>query len=425
MGSEWGSHFDGESHLGRGTNRLSATRVAKAKRRGRYSDGGGLWLQVSKWGTKAWVFQYTAANGRVRQFGLGSLQTVSLAEARDKALTARKQVREGVDPIEHHQADREQRRLEKATRLTFAVCTDEYIATHEAGWKNAKHREQWVNTLTTYAHPILGNLSVAEIDTSHVLAVLKPIWATKPETASRLRGRIERVLDFAKVRGARSGENPARWKGHLDHLLPKRSKVRRVEHHAALPYAGRPGFMSELKTCTGISARALEVTILTALRTGEVINAKWSEIDLAGKVWTIPAERMKGGEPHRVPLADKVVTILTNLPREAGSDYLFVGGTAGQSLSNMAMLELLRELRPGLTVHGFRSTFRDWAADTTSYPNHVLEQALAHKIANAVEAAYRRSDLVVKRTRLMSEWARYCYQPAGSATVTPIRRGRR
>jgi integrase len=242
--------------------------------------------------------------------------------------------------------------------------------------------------------------------------VLEPIWHTKPETATRLRGRIERVLDFAKVRGAREGENPARWQGHLDHLLPARAKVQKVSHHAALPYAELAGFMTELKAKPGISARALQVTILTALRTNEVISATWDEIDLKAKVWTVPAARMKAARDHRVPLSQPVIAILKSLPREANNDYVFIGGKSGQPVNNMAMLETLRSLRPGLTVHGFRSTFRDWAAETTGAPNHVVEMALAHAVGNAVEAAYRRGDLFDKRRELMTAWATY----AGAAS---------
>jgi Phage integrase central domain/Arm DNA-binding domain len=237
--------------------KLSARKVATARKRGRYNDGKGLWLQISKWGTKAWVFQFTAPSGRIRQMGLGAVDAVTLAEARDAAEVARKQVKAGLDPIEARSADKAAKRLERVTRLTFADCAEQYVATHKAGWKNDKHRDQWTSTLATYANPVLGELPVAAIDASLVLKVLKPIWTTKPETASRLRGRIEKVLDYAKAQGARSGENPARWKGHMDHQLPARSKVRRVEHHPALPYGEIAEFMAELKTREGVSARAL------------------------------------------------------------------------------------------------------------------------------------------------------------------------
>jgi integrase len=311
-------------------------------------------------------------------------------------------------------------------RLTFKACAEKYIKAHRTGWKNATHARQWPATLAKYAYPIIGNLPVSAIDIGLVMKCLEPIWQERPETASRLRGRIESVLDWATVRGFRQGDNPARWRGHLAKLLPARTKVRKVKHHAALPYKEAPEFMAELRAEEDISARALEFTILTVARTGEVIGARWSdgEYDLDQRVWNVPAERMKAGVAHTVPLSDRAVELLKALPRIKGNDYVFPGAHPGKPLSNMAMLEKIRGLRPGLTVHGFRSTFRDWAGDRTNYARDVIEAALAHTIKNDAEAAYRRSTAVEKRRRLMADWARYCEPKSKAAGVTPIRASR-
>jgi integrase len=293
--------------------------------------------------------------------------------------------------------------------VTFRECAERYIASHETAWRNEVHRKQWGSTLATYVYPTVGVLPVHAVDTALVTEVLEPIWASKPETAGRVRGRIESVLDWAKARGYRDGENPARWRGHLDKLLPNRRKVRRPKHHAALPYVDLPAFMQNLRARESVSARALEFTILTAARTGETIGATLAEINFADKTWTVPASRMKAGQEHRVPLCDRALEILQSVPQEKGSPFLFIGGRSGGALSNMAMLELLRGMVEGhVTVHGFRSTFRDWAAERTNYPNHVVEMALAHAIGDDVEAAYRRGDLFDKRRRLMRDWASYC-----------------
>jgi integrase len=400
-------------------NRLSARTVISKKRRGRYSDGDGLVLQISKWGTKSWIFRYER-DGRDRHMGLGSVSTVSLAMARAAAQKCRQLLLERRDPIDQRNAELRQRLLEAAKHVTFKECGEGYIAAHQAGWRNAKHRGQWTSTLFTYAYPAIGDLSVASIDTPVVLKCLEPIWKTKPETANRLRGRIESILNWAAVRGLRAEDNPARWRGHLDKLLPAPGRVRPARHHPAMRYADLPLFMMELRSQEDISPRALELTILNALRTGEVIGARWSEIDFAAKIWTIPAERMKAGREHRVPLSKRAIEILDGLPR---GKCLFPGRD-GRPLSNMAMLKLLERMgHSDVTVHGFRSTFRDWAADTTSYPNHVVEMALAHTIGDKVEAAYRRGDLFLKRRRLMEEWARYCARPVTrSSNVVAIQR---
>ena len=403
----------------RETNKLTPLKVVRLKQAGRYGDGHGLWLQVSEQGSKAWLFRYMR-DGRARQMGLGALHTVSLQEARARARQARQVLLEGLDPIDVKHERRSRLRLEKARALTFKQCADDYLGAHAGAWKNAKHRAQWSATLDAYAHPLIGALPVAAIDTALILKILRPIWQEKPETASRLRGRIERILDWATVQEYRRGDNPARWRGHLDALLPAKTKVRAVKHHPALPFVDLPAFMAELRKRDSISARALEFTILTATRTGEAIGARWDEIDLKAKVWAVPAERMKAGRPHRVPLSDRAVAILDELPRD-DSNFVFLGAKVGAPISNMAMLELLRGMNGnGYTVHGFRSAFSDWARERTGYPRDVIEMALAHAIKDKSEAAYRRGDALEKRRRLMAEWAHYCELPAVTGEVVAL-----
>jgi integrase len=403
----------------REANRLTPATVKNEKNPGLYSDGLGLYLQVSKSNsksggvTRSWLYRFMR-DGVARKMGLGPVHTVSLADARRRAAEARTALLDGVDPIDARKARRGAAKLDAAKAMTFRECAEKFIAAKEAGWKNGKHATQWTNTLATYAYPVIGDLLVSAIDTGLVLKVIEPIWTSKSETAGRLRGRIESVLDWATVREYRKGENPARLRGHLDKVLPKRSKVRSVKHHDAVPYAELPGFMGELRGQKSISANALEFTILCATRTGETVSAEWSEIDVANKIWTVPAERMKGGREHRVPLSQRALAILAALPREGS--FVFPGAKAGKPLSNMAMLELLRGMRGmGATVHGFRSTFRDWAAECTNYQNHIVEMALAHVIGDKVEASYRRGDLFNKRARLMADWAAYSAAPAGKA----------
>jgi integrase len=400
--------------MARTVGKLTALKVSRASHPGMFADGAGLYLQVTGAGAKSWIYRFSLC-GRAREMGLGSLSALSLTDARAKAAECRRLRQEGVDPIEARKAQREQAALDAAKMLTFAEAAARYIAGHRVGWKNAKHASQWENTLAAYAEPVLGALSIQAIDTGLVLKVLEPIWKAKPETASRVRGRIEVILDWAKVRGLRQGENPARWRGHLDHLLPAKAKVRRVKHHAALPYAEMPAFIAELRAQEGNAARALEFTALTAARTGDTIGAVSKEVNASDEVWTIPAERMKAGKEHRVPLSGRALAILdeTRRTRTSDSRYIFPGGKAGQPLSNMAMTEVLRRMgRTGITVHGFRSTFRDWAAERTNFPNEVVEMALAHAVGDKVEAAYRRGDLFEKRRRLMAEWEAYCNGPA-------------
>jgi integrase len=406
--------------ISRKSNRLTARMVEQFKRPGYYGDGDGLVLRVADSGSKVWLFRYKA-QGRVREMGLGPIRDVSLAEAREDAREARRLRRAGIDPIDAKRQRRAAARLDAAKMITFSQCAAAYIENHRVGWKNGKHAAQWEATLRTYAYPVFGNLPVAAIDTALVIKVLDPIWSKKPETASRLRGRIEAVLDFAKVRGYRVGENPARWKGHLKEALPAINKVRKIKHHAALPYAEIGTFMADLRTRAGGAAAALEFAILTAARTGEVIGAQWSEIDRAARVWTIPGERMKAQVEHRIPLTEQALAVLRRVTAGKVNDMVFSGQKAGRSLSNMALLMMLRRMgRDDITAHGFRSTFRDWAAECTNFPNEVCEAALAHAIENKAEAAYRRGDLFDKRRTLMEAWASYCASPEAGSTEGPF-----
>jgi integrase len=385
----------------------SAKQVENWKTKGRHAVGFGCYLQVTGANGRSWVFRYQQ-NRRPRHVGLGPVAEVTLAQARDRAMRFRQMVRdEGIDPLANRAAARAKASVEAAKGITFAECASRYVAAHEAAWRSSIHRRQWHNTLATYVLPVFGTLPVQAIDTALVTKAIEPIWTTKPETAGRVRGRIESVLDWAKARGYRTGENPARWKGHLDNLLPARSKVQRVEHHPALPYDKLPDFMGALQSQNSMSAQALEFLILTATRAGEVLGARWDEIDLAKNLWIIPAERMKAGREHRVPLSNRVLAILNTLPRE--HDLVF--STGGKLLPNMVMLKLARRVAGcDLTVHGFRSSFRDWCAERTNFPSEAAEMALAHAVGDKVEAAYRRGDLFEKRKRLMAEWASYCVE---------------
>lgn len=386
--------------------------VRKVIQPGMHADGGGLYLSVTPTKrdahpSKSWVVRYSAPDGRRRSMGLGSYPEVTLAAARREAFAKRAASRGGVDPLQVKREARRAAAVAAARQVTFKECATRYMEAHAPSWRNDKHVAQWGSTLATYVYPVFGDLPVCDVDTPLVMRVLDPIWRTKNETASRVRGRIETVLDWAKARSHRDGENPARWKGHLQHALPARSKIAKVEHHAALPFDEIGPFMRQLREMPGIAARALDFTILTAARTGEVIGATWSELDLDAKVWTVPASRMKAGRDHRVPLSPAAMTILIKQRAEAHSDYVFSAGDT--PMSNMALLMTLRRMkRADLTVHGFRSTFRDWAAERTNYPREVAEAALAHAVGDKVEAAYRRGDLFEKRRVLMTEWADYC-----------------
>jgi len=402
-------------------NRLTAQMVKQVNAPRYYGDGGGLVLRVSDSGSKVWLYRYKA-HGRVREMGLGPVRDVSLAEARDAAREARRLRRTGIDPIDAKRERKATARLDAAKMITFAQCATAYIENHRSAWTNPKHAAQWETTLRTYAYPVFGNLPVAAIDTALVVKVLDPIWSEKPETAGRLRGRVEAVLDFAKVRGYRDGENPALWKGHLSNALPALRKVRKVKHHAALPYAEIGDFIADLREREGGAAAALEFAILTAARTAEALGARWSEIDMAEGIWTVPAERMKADVEHRVPLSHEAMAVLRRMEAQKVNDVIFSGQTPGRALSNMALLMMLRRMnRDDITAHGFRSTFRDWAAERTGFPREVVEMALAHKVGNKVEAAYLRSELFEKRRLLMQRWGDFCDQPAagGAAVVSP------
>lgn len=390
--------------MARGINKLTAKAVAAIREPGLYGDGGGLWLQVADIGgtgnvTKSWALRYMLA-GRARKMGLGSINTFSLAEARERARQARQQLADGVDPIEARLVARDASRKEAAERITFKDAVDKFLAVHADGWRNEKHRAQWRSTLDRYAIPTFGSRPVKAIDVALINGTLADIWRKTPETASRVKQRIERICQWVRDGMA----------------LPAPGKAKRVKHHAALAWRDLPSFMAELRQRDSISARALEITILCAARTGETIGATWDEVDLDAKTWTIPAERMKAHKAHTVPLSDRAVEILKDAPRIKDEPRIF-------PLSNMAMLELLRGMRPGLTTHGFRSTFKDWATEATNHPNIVSEAALAHTVPDKVEAAYRRGELIGKRARLMKDWAAYCARPpiAETANVTSIR----
>lgn len=394
---------------------LSASFVRTTKRPGKYPDGGNLYLQVTKRTrtdesgkpqfAKSWLFRYSRF-GKDTWIGLGPYPDVSLKEARSLAREERRKKHAGIDPLSNRRARRQATRSRLDNELTFDQCAKRYVKSQRKRWRNDKHAAQWSSTLENYAGPVFGHIPVEQVDTPHVIRCLEAIWTDKTETASRLRGRIEAVLDWATVRGFRKGENPARWRGHLDKVLPKPSEVRKVKHYKALPYAGLPDFMVQLAAQPGVAARALEFTILTAARTGEVIAARLEEFD--NDLWTVPADRMKASREHRVPLSEMARAALNGVP-VSHETWVFPGQKKGSHIANTAMLMLLRRMGlSGLTVHGFRSTFRDWAAETTNTPSDVVEMALAHTIPSKVEAAYRRGDLLEKRRRLMHEWGRYC-----------------
>jgi integrase len=348
-------------------------------------------------------------HGKAREMGLGSFPAISLADARIKAADCRRLKAAGRDPIAVRNSERQSERLEAAKAMTFKACADAYVAAHRDSWKSAKHAAQWSSTVETYAYPAFGDLPVQEVDVGLVMKALETIWRSKTETASRVRGRIESVLDWAATRRYRIGENPARWKGHLENLLPKRSKVQKVQHHAALPYAEIGGFMKVLRAQNGVAAKALEFLILTATRSGETIGAKWEEFDLVNALWIIPGERMKTGREHRVPLSKAALAIVECLHKVRTDDYVFPGSKAKRPLGNMALLALLKRMgRVDLTAHGFRSTFRDWAAERTNFPSELAEMALAHIVSDKVEAAYRRGDMFEKRRKLMQAWDSFC-----------------
>src|SRR6516165_4909923 len=389
--------------------RLTARKIETAKA-GKYSDGGNLYLIVSPMGSRKWVLRFTW-RGKAREMGLGTPATVSLADAREKAAHARRMIAQRLDPIAE--------RKRTGGIPTFGEMADQVREALSAGFRNEKHKAQWKSTLATYAVP-LSDKSVDTILTDDVLAVLKPIWTTKSVTASRVRGRIEKVLDAARAKGFRQGENPARWRGHLDHLLPKQSKLTR-SHHAAMSYEDVTVFVGRLRENNSVAALALEFCILTAARSGEVLGARWSEIDLDKRIWTLPPDRMKAGREHRVPLSERAAAILRRLAEIKTGDFVLPGQRKNRPLSNMAMEMMLRRMKADtVTVHGFRSSFRDWAGNETHYPRDLIETALAHVIGDKAEQAYRRSDALEKRRKLMEAWANYC-EPTRTAKVLQLR----
>ena len=404
--------------MARTANRLTARKVETITKPGRHADGNGLYLIVDKSGAKRWafIFRHENPHGRnntLREMGLGGLSRVSLADARALAAECRRVLATGRSPIDVRKAKNAEQRAKEAT---FGAFADELVESLKPGFRNAKHAAQWEMTLREYAAP-LRSMSLAEITTDDILSVLKPLWQTKPETASRLRGRIERVLDAAKARGLRSGENPARWRGHLDRILPARQKLSRG-HHAAMPYREVPAFMEKLRESDSISARALEWTILTAARSGEVFGATWDEIDIESRVWIIPADRMKAGKEHRVPLPDRLILVLGEMSALRTGDYIFPGRRRGKPMSSMTLAMHLRRTGVGnATVHGFRSSFRDWVAEETNFPRELAEQALAHAVGDATERAYRRGDVLERRRQMMEAWAAFVSSEAAANVV--------
>ena len=395
-------------------SKLTALQIKNAKP-GMLHDGGGLYLQVSKAGSKSWIYRYFS-DGKSHDHGLGSFKVLTLAEAREAALQCRKLRAQGLDPIREKKKLRVATRLEDAKSITFKDCVEQYLKAHASAWKDNRHTWKWERSLELYAYPTLGDLPVGEIDIDYVFRAIDPIWGDKNETASRVRGRIEQVLDWARVRGYREGDNPARWQGNLAHLLPARDKIKKKQHLKSLPYAELPKFWKALSKRSTNAAAMLRYTILTAARTGDTRFATWGEVDLKNKIWTIPGERMKAGKEHRVPLSPQAIQILEKLSKQrptdnqSSRDLVFPGPKQGKPHSENAMLNVLDQMgyKGKVTVHGYRSTFKVWCSEQTDYPNDISEMALAHTISNAVEAAYKRTDLLDKRRSLMDEWAGYC-----------------
>lgn len=411
--------------MGRKAREMSALEVGRLKQQGLHAVGGvsGLYLQVLPTGARTWVLRATVGERR-RDMGLGGFPDVPLALAREKARQARLQIEQGVDPIEARRELRSALKASTAAARTFRECASAYIDAMAPEWRNPKHLQQWTNTIAQYAHPVIGDMLVRDVQLPHVMRIIEPIWRTKTETAKRLRGRLESILDWATVRGYRAGDNPARWRGHLDKLLPAPNKVAKREHHEALSADQLPEFLLQLRAKPGLGARALEFLILTAARSGEVRGARWSELDLQKAEWLVPGERMKAGKDHRVPLSAPAIKLLQALPRVQGTDLVFPS-RALRPLSDMTLTKVMRDMGQEAVPHGFRSTFRDWASERTNYPREVAEMALAHAIGDKVEAAYRRGELFEKRKRMMAEWANFCHRPAAKhGAVVPLKRKR-
>jgi integrase len=390
--------------------------LAKLTKRGRYAVGNNVYLQISEWGTRSWLFRYRL-DGRATHMGLGPYDLLTLAEARERGHQARRQLLNGVDPLKEKRQAKRLRALDRVHAKSFKECALAYITAHEAGWRGDRSRRQWSASLTKYVYPKIGTLPVADVDLACVLSVVEPIWTLVPETARRVRNRVELILDWATARGLRSGDNPARWRGLLENLLSEQRRAQAVNHLAAVPYQQIGAFMEKLRTQEGIAARALEFLILTASRSKEALGVRWSEID--GNTWTVPASRMKAHKEHRVPLSCRAVALLASLPHD--SDFVFPAIRADGAPGYKTLIRVLQRLGVKATVHGFRSSFRTWAGERTSYPNHVIEIALAHTIGSAVERAYSRGDLLDQRSKLMEAWAAYCDRAAGDGEVVAIR----
>lgn len=407
--------------MARKAKELGALEISRLETPGLHAVGGvaGLALQVSPNGARSWVLR-AMVGGKRREMGLGGYPDVTLAGAKEAARAARALIDQGIDPVAERQAKRSALAAAIASAMTFKEASMSYISAHEAGWKSTKHAAQWRNTLETYAFPVIGKIAVSDIETSHVMRVLEPIWLAKTETASRVRGRIESILDWATVRGFRKGDNPARWRGHIEHLLAARADVQKTEHHSAMDYREVGAFMALLRQKEGMGARALEFAILCASRSGEVRGATWSEIDLPAAVWTIPANRMKAEREHRIPLTVEAMKLLEALPRIDGTDLIFPSSKKTE-LSDATLTATLKRMGLSVTAHGFRSSFRDWAGETTAYPREVIEHALAHQLKDKAEAAYARGSLFDKRRRLMADWAKFCGTVGTAGNVTPIR----
>jgi integrase len=407
--------------MARKAKELSAVEVSRLKAAGMHAVGGvaGLYLQV-KPPARTWVLRATIGEKR-RDMGLGGFPDVPLAMAREKAREARLKIEQGIDPIEARREAKSALKATAAAARTFKQCSTAYIDAMSAEWRNPKHLQQWTNTLEQYANPVIGDMLVRDVQLPHVMRILEPIWRTKTETAKRLRGRLESVLDWATVRGYRTGDNPARWRGHLDTLLPAPNKVARREHHEAVPLDDMASFLAQLRAKPGLGARALEFLILTAARSGEVRGARWGEINIQQAEWLVPGERMKAGKDHRVPLSEPALKLLKSLPRVDGTDLVFPS-TKNTPLSDMTLTKVMRDMGQQAVPHGFRSTFRDWASERTNYPREAAEMALAHTIGDKVEAAYRRGELFDKRKRMMADWAAFCERPpAKGGAVVPLK----
>jgi len=403
------------------TEKITPLFIKNIKKAGKYDDGNGLRLYVKKSLNKSWVFRFSI-HGKRHEMGIGAFPDISLKDARNKAHDFRVMIDKGLNPIKQRKTDKEIKASEERKIPTFEEYSIQYIDQHKPEWKNKKHIYQWSQSLNTYAYPTIGSLPVNEIETSHITTLLQKIWLTKTETATRVRMRIENILDSAKVDNFRNGDNPARWKGHLDKVLSKPEKIKNVVHHKALPYSDLPDLILKLQPKPSLSAKALLLTILTATRTNEVLGAKWEEIDYKNECWTIPPERMKAKKEHRIPLVKSAISLLKSLP--ITNDYIFYGKIYNKPLSNMAMIKVLRTTTgEKFTVHGMRSTFRDWCAEQTSFPREIAEKALAHTLGNETERAYQRGDLLERRRKLMEAWSQYCFSGEQQNNVTSIFKG--